>query len=99
MRRDQGGTRWENLFLSSWAANGAAKKREREGPGLGLERPPLAKPTQQPTKNSTSDGADIGKRLGRGGTLGENDYPSISMAIRATKNKIKKYTLRPWRAT
>ena len=35
------------------------RKREREGPGLGLERPPLAKPTQQPTKNSTSDGADI----------------------------------------
>jgi hypothetical protein len=35
------------------------RKREREGPGLGLEGPPLAKPTQQPTKNSTRDGADI----------------------------------------
>ena len=35
------------------------RKREREGPGLGLERLPLAKPTQQPTKNSTSEGEDI----------------------------------------
>jgi hypothetical protein len=63
MRRDRGGTRWENLFLSSWAANGATKKREREGLGLGLERAPLAKPTQQPTKNSTSDGADIKEEI------------------------------------
>ena len=38
---------------------GDEKEREREGPGLGLERLPLAKPTQQPTENSTSDGADI----------------------------------------
>ena len=38
--------------------NGATKK-EREGPGLSLKRLPLAKPTQQPTKNSTSNGADI----------------------------------------
>ncbi len=58
MRRDRGGTRWDNLFLSFWAANGATKK-ERGGAGLGLERLPLAKPTQQPTENSTSDGEDI----------------------------------------
>ena len=32
-------------------------KRERGGTGLGLERLPLAKPTQQPAENSTSDGA------------------------------------------
>ena len=34
-------------------------RREREGPGLGLKRPPLAEPMHQPTENSTSDGADI----------------------------------------
>jgi hypothetical protein len=34
-------------------------QREREGPGLGLKQLPLAKPTQQPTKNNTSDGAGI----------------------------------------
>ncbi len=34
-------------------------KREREGLGLGLKRPPLAEPMQQPTKNGTSNGADI----------------------------------------
>ena len=39
------------------------RKREREGPGLGLERPPLAKPTQQPTENSTRDGADIWEEI------------------------------------
>ena len=38
-------------------------KKEREGPGLSLKRPPLAKPTQQPTKNSTSDGADIWDKI------------------------------------
>jgi len=35
------------------------RKREREGPGLSLKRPPLAEPTQQPTKNSESDGVVI----------------------------------------
>jgi hypothetical protein len=39
------------------------RKREREGPGLGLERPPRAKPTQQPTENSTSNGADIWEEI------------------------------------
>ena len=39
------------------------RKREREGPGLGLERPPLAKPTQQPTENSTRDGTDIWEEI------------------------------------
>ena len=34
-------------------------KREREGPGLGIKRPPLAKPMQQPPGNSTSDGENI----------------------------------------
>jgi len=39
------------------------RKREREGPGLGLERPSLAKPTQQPTENSTINGADIWEEI------------------------------------
>ena len=33
------------------------QKRERGGAGLGLKRPPLAEPTQQPAENSTGDGA------------------------------------------
>jgi hypothetical protein len=33
------------------------QNRERGGAGLGLKRPPLAEPTQQPAKNSTGDGA------------------------------------------
>ena len=49
---------WEELFLPFWGGEWGNEK-EREGPGLSLERPPIAKPTQQPTKNSTSDGADI----------------------------------------
>jgi len=39
------------------------QKRERGGPGLGLERLPLAKSTQQPTENSTIDGADIWEEI------------------------------------
>ncbi len=46
------------IFLSFWAVNGATKK-EREGPGLGLKRVPLAKTTQQLTKNNTSNGVGI----------------------------------------
>jgi hypothetical protein len=58
MRRDRGGMRGEDFFLSFGAANGATKK-SREGPSLSFKRPSLAETTQQPTKNSTSDGAGI----------------------------------------
>jgi len=58
MRGDQGGTRGEDFFLSFGAANGVTKK-EREGSSLSFKRPSLAETTQQPTKNSTSNGAGI----------------------------------------
>ncbi len=47
-----------DLFLSFGMTNGATKK-ERNEMGLSLNWPPLAKATQQPTKNSTSIGAII----------------------------------------
>jgi len=39
-------------------------------------------------------GLVFGTRIGRGGTLGKDDYPLFWMAIQATKNDMKKYT--PW---
>jgi hypothetical protein len=60
-------------------------KKEKEGPGLGLKRLPLAKPTQQPTKNNTSDGAGFLTRFGRGRTLGEDNYPSFLMVFERPK--------------
>ncbi len=36
---------------------GDKKEREGAGAGLGLKRPPLAEPTQQPAENSTGNGA------------------------------------------
>ncbi len=55
MKCNQGGTRGVDFFLLFWGDKWGDKK-ERGG-GLGLKRPPLAKPTQQPAENSTSDGA------------------------------------------
>jgi len=56
IRRDQGGTRWEDFFLLFGAANRAAKK-QREGHSISFKRPPLAETTQQPTEIRISDGA------------------------------------------
>jgi len=58
MRRDRGGTRWEDFFLSFEAANSVTKKLI-EGYGISFKRPPLAETTQQSTDNSNSDGAGI----------------------------------------
>jgi hypothetical protein len=55
MRRDRGGTRGVDFFLSFWGDEWGDKKRG--GAGLGLKRPPLAEPTQQPAENITGDGA------------------------------------------
>jgi hypothetical protein len=44
MRRDRGGTRWEDFFLSFGAANRATKK-QKEGYGISFKRPPLAETT------------------------------------------------------
>jgi hypothetical protein len=45
MRRDRGGTRWEDFFLSFGAANRATKKKQKEGYGISFKRPPLAETT------------------------------------------------------
>ena len=49
MRYHRGGTRWLDIFAvilgGEWG-----NEREREELGLSLERPPLARPMQQPTK-------------------------------------------------
>ena len=44
MRRDRGGTRWEDFFLSFEVANRVTEKL-REGYGISFKRPPLAKTT------------------------------------------------------
>jgi hypothetical protein len=68
MRRDRGGTRWEDFFLSFGAAN-RATKIQKEGYGISFKRPPLAETTQQPTENSTRWGgvkdSAAEERLGR----------------------------------
>jgi len=58
MRCDRAGTRWEDFFMSFEAANRVTKKF-REGYGISFKGPPLAETTQQPTDNSSSDGAGI----------------------------------------
>ena len=45
---------WGGLFSAVLGWRMGRPKREREGPGLGLKRPPLSEPMQQPTENSTS---------------------------------------------
>ncbi len=50
---------WGELYPVVLGRQMEQRKRELEGPSLSLKRLPLAKPTQQPTENSTSDGADI----------------------------------------
>ncbi len=57
MRRDRGGTRGVEFFLSFWGDEWGDKKEREGGVGLGLKRLPLAEPTQQPAENSTGDGA------------------------------------------
>ncbi len=50
---------WGWLIPVIWGGKwGDKKKRDWTGrPGLSLKQPPLAQPKQQPTKNSTSNGA------------------------------------------
>ena len=48
---------WGGLFPVVLGQQMGRRKKERGGPGLGLKRPPLAEPTQQPAENSTSNGA------------------------------------------
>ncbi len=48
---------WGGLFPVVLGRQMGRQKRERGGPGLGLKRPPLAEPTQQPAENSTVNGA------------------------------------------
>ena len=50
---------WGGLIPAIWGRRMGRPKREREGPGLGIKRPPLAEPMQQPTENSTSDRENI----------------------------------------
>ena len=91
MRRDRGGTRGENYFLSFWAANGATKEREREGPSVGLKRPPLATTlnTNQP-KTVRAMRMVFGMRFDRGGTFGEDN--SHCFGRRFDLCKMKQYT-------
>ena len=58
MRRDRGGTRWEDCSCRFGRRIGQRKK-QKEGYGISFKRPPLAETTQQPTDNSNSDGAGI----------------------------------------
>jgi len=55
---------WGGLFPAVLGWRMGRPKREREGPGLGLKRPPLAEPMQQPTENSTSGAAAAAERGG-----------------------------------
>ncbi len=48
---------WGGLFSVILGRRMGRQKRVRGGAGLGLKRPPLAEPTQQPAENSTGDGA------------------------------------------
>ncbi len=53
------------------------RKKERNEPGLGLKRPPLAQPMQQPTKNSTSNGAGIFDKVLPRWNVGEGRLPVV----------------------
>jgi hypothetical protein len=66
------------------------QKKKRQGPGLGLKWPPLAKPTQQPTKNSTSNGVDIWDKIRPWRNVGGERLPVNFDGYLSDKNKMKK---------
>jgi hypothetical protein len=69
-------------------------KKVRNEPGLGLKRPPLAQPTQQPTKNSTSDGVDVFDEILPRLKIGGGRLPVVFDGNSSNKKYNKKY--KPW---
>jgi hypothetical protein len=69
------------------------QRKKREGHGISFKQPPLAETTQNQPKTVPAMGWLFGTRFSCGGMFGNDDYPLLWMVIRATKNKMKKYTL------
>ncbi len=87
---DLGGMCW-GAFWHCLGWQMGQQKKERNESGLSLKWLPLAEPMQQPTKNrGTSNEVGFLTRFCLGGTLGEDNYQSFSMAIQAIKNIMKK---------
>jgi hypothetical protein len=78
MRRDRGGTRWEDFFLSFGVANRATKKAER---GIRHQRQAAAISRNNTTTNRKQYQMGRGTRFGRGGTFGKDRFISFRQII------------------
>jgi hypothetical protein len=84
MRRDRGGTRWEDFFLSFGVANRATKKAER---GIRHQLQAAAISRNNTTTNRKQYQMGRGTRFGRGGTFGKDDYPLFGRRFKQRKMK------------
>jgi len=82
MRRDRGGTRWEDFFLSFGVANRATKKTER---GKRHQLQAAAISQNNITTNRKQYQMGRGTRFGRGGTFGKDDYPLFRRRFKQQK--------------
>ncbi len=86
MRRDRGGTRWEDFFLSFGAANRATTKAKR-GIRHQLQLQAAAISRNNTTTNRKQYQMGRVTRFGRGGTFGKDDYPLFGRRFKRRKIK------------